>query len=260
MRKQLVSLTLVGMLLLGFPAHSFAAIPVIDTANINQVIALIGKAVEQIQVLSDQRSLLEQELEPLSGDAIVPHDLINSSNKVNEIMQTAGRIFRGTNGNDAQLITNVVNEYWKNRFPELPPLQNPDDWYKGMQDSLLILHGVQIAQAESNKDTIDAYAKLMKQLEAEEENLGYLLSLPINGNKQGQEILRMIAVSRGTIARIHASIAALDSKQRIETSQAELLRKQHDEVIVEAAQQAEDAALSNLRTRQAYACVDMKFN
>ncbi|MBR1495490.1 MAG: hypothetical protein IJ601_10660 [Acidaminococcaceae bacterium] len=225
------------ILALSLPVTSHAAIAVIDSQNIAQQLKTYVEA-ELIKKFNEaQLALMQRENEPLSNDYGIPDDIISSSNTVTTILRSVSSIFSGGN----------VAPYWANRFPRITVPSDPTEWYKTVRDSEVAAANLREKQSQDNQKTIEAIQSLMKELEEEQQRLQKLQQIEVVGNMQAQEVERIIAVSRGNIARIHAAIDALNTKHQIETNEMKINMEQNHDMAMEIAGEGEIKAIEKMR-------------
>ena len=235
MRFKSIALALV--LTLSVPATSHAAIAVIDSQNIAQQLKTYVEAELIKRFNKAQLDLMQRENEPLSNDYGIPDGIISSSNNVTTILQRVSGIFSGGN----------IGTYWTQRFPRISIPSDPTEWYRTVQDSEIAANNLMEKQSQDNQKTIEAIQSLMKELEEEQKRLQKLQQIETIGNMQAQEVERIIAVSRGNIARIHASIDALSTKHQVETNEMKINIEQNHEAAMKIAGEGEIKAIEKMR-------------
>ena len=235
MKLKVIALTCV--LALSLPVTSYAAIAVIDSQNIAQQLKTYVEA-ELIKRFNEaQLALMQRENEPLANDYGIPGEIINSSNNVTSILQRVSGIFGGGN----------IGTYWTQRFPRISIPSDPTEWYRTVQDSEIAANNLMEKQSQDNQKTIEAIQSLMKELEEEQKRLQKLQQIETIGNMQAQEVERIIAVSRGNIARIHAAIDALNTKHLVETNEMKINMEQDHIAAMKIAGEGEIKAIERMR-------------
>ena len=228
---------LVGTFLLALPMTAQASIPVIDTENILQQIKTYTETLQVVTNTAQQITLQLKELEALPETVLDSYkDALNSSvASVNTAMKKSGFFTE----------TAAWNQYWKNTFPKIAV----DAYAQTSLAEQNVKTTLQEVLSMRNRDDVTAYHQLMTELDVSKKRLSDLLeqNKAPTGSKQVQQLANEIAAEKAHIDSIYTTLQALTAQNQVMKSQAEVLEKQNHQAVVNAAIQAEDAALTKMK-------------
>lgn len=235
--RKTVTMGLVGTLLLALPMTAQASIPVIDTENILQQIKTYTETLQVVTNTAQQITLQLKELEALP-EAILDtykNDLNNSMTAINSTMKKSGFFTEET----------AWNEYWQNTFPKIAV----DTYAATALSEQNVNATLQEVLSMKNRDDVTNYHQLMTELEISKARLLDLLeqNKTPQGSKQVQQLANEIASEKAHVDSIHTALQALAAQNQVMKNQAEVLEKQNHQAVVDAAMQAEDAALTKMK-------------
>ena len=228
---------LVGTFLLALPMTAQASIPVIDTENILQQIKTYTETLQVVTNTAQQITLQLKELEALPETVLDSYrDALNSSvASINTAMKKSGFFTE----------TAAWNQYWQNTFPKIAV----DAYAQTSLAEQNVKTTLQEVLSMRNRDDITAYHQLMTELDVSKKRLSDLLeqNKAPTGSKQVQQLANEIAAEKAHIDSIYTTLQALTAQNQVMKSQAEVLEKQNHQAVVNAAIQAEDAALTKMK-------------
>lgn len=234
-RKLLVTGAMGLMLLVPLPAQ--AAIPVIDDNNILQQIKTYTQTVEVVKNTAQQIQNQLRELQALPKQILdTYHSAVkNSMAKVSEILQDSGFFLDDTHW----------QEIWAGMYPSI----ETGDYKQTTWNERSVNTTMQETLSMLNKQHVEDYHALMQELEKSKERLKELMELNKSpeGNKQAQQIANEIAAEKAHIESIQTAVQAITAKNETMKRQVEVMERKNHEAVVQAAKEAEDKALTEMR-------------
>jgi len=228
---------LVGTFLLALPMTAQASIPVIDTENILQQIKTYTETLQVVTNTAQQITLQLKELEALPENVLDSYeDALNSSMaSINTAMRKSGFFTEDT----------AWNQYWQSTFPKIAV----DAYAQTSLAEQNVKTTLQEVLSMRNRDDVTAYHQLMTELDVSKKRLSDLLeqNKSPTGSKQVQQLANEIAAEKAHIDSIHTALQALMAQNQVMKNQAKVLEKQNHQAVVNAAIQAEDAALTKMK-------------
>ena len=224
-------------LLLMNPVRTEAAIPVIDDSNIMQQIKTYTETIKVVTNTAEQIKLQLKELTSLPQQILDTYKnaVANSMAIVTGALQKSGFFLDDTDW----------NKYWQDLYPKL----EGSDYQKTTWSERSVNTTIQETLSMINNQAVTNYHTLMQELEQSKERLQDLLELNKSpeGSKQAQQLANEIAAEKAHIESIQTSIQAITAKNQTMKRQAEVIEKQNHAAVVQAAKQAEDEALTQMK-------------
>ncbi|WP_019554946.1 hypothetical protein [Propionispira raffinosivorans] len=228
---------IIGIFLLTLSMTAQASIPVIDTENILQQIKTYTETLQVVTNTAQQITLQLKELEAL------PETVLNSYKNALDNSMTA---VTGAMKKSSFYTENTEwNSYWQSTFPKIAVNTYPETFLAEQNVNTTL----QEVLSMRNRDDVTTYHQLITELDTSRKRLMDLLELNKSpeGSKQAQQLANEIAAEKTHIDSINTAIQALTAQNQVMKNQAEVLKKQNHQTVVEAAIQAEDDALTKMQ-------------
>ena len=236
--KKLRQISLAVMFSLAISApHAQAAIPVIDDQNIAQQLKTYTETLNVVKNTAEQISLQLKEL------MAMPENLLNEYK--NAFDESLAAVTDTLKNSDLLVDKDEWDEYWEDIYPRI----NGGDYKQTVWSERTINDTLQEIMSMRNEEDVNSYHELMAELEKSKVRLQDLLeqNKTVEGNKQAQQIANEIATEKANIESINTAIQAITNKNQVMQQQAQVLKAQNRQAVINAAKQAESEAISRMR-------------
>ena len=229
-----IGLAIIFSISLTVPAE--AAIPVIDDQNIAQQLKTYTETLNVVKNTAEQISLQLKEL------MAMPENILNEDKQA--FNDSIAAVKNTLSNSDLLVDKDEWDEYWKETYPRI----NSGDYKQTVWSERSINDTLQEIMSMRNEEDVNSYHELMAELEKSKVRLQDLLeqNKTVEGNKQAQQIANMIATEKANIDSINTAIQAITDKNQLMHQQAEVLKAQNRQAVINAAKQAEDETLSQM--------------
>lgn len=227
--KKLKQISLATILSLSISASAQAAIPVIDDQNIAQQLKTYTETLNVVKNTAEQISLQLKEL------MAMPENLLNEYK--NAFDESLAAVTDTLKNSDLLVDKDEWDEYWENLYPRI----NGGDYKQTVWSERSINDTIQEIMSMRNEEDVNSYHELMAELEKSKIRLQDLLeqNKTVEGNKQAQQIANEIATEKANIESINTAIQAITNKNQVMQQQAQVLKAQNRQAVMEAGAQAE---------------------
>ncbi|WP_304152584.1 hypothetical protein [Megamonas hypermegale] len=228
--KKLRQISLAVMFSLAISApHAQAAIPVIDDQNIAQQLKTYTETLNVVKNTAEQISLQLKEL------MAMPENLLNEYK--NAFDESLAAVTDTLKNSDLLVDKDEWDEYWEDIYPRI----NGGDYKQTVWSERTINDTLQEIMSMRNEEDVNSYHELMAELEKSKVRLQDLLeqNKTVEGNKQAQQIANEIATEKANIESINTAIQAITNKNQVMQQQAQVLKAQNRQAVMEAGAQAE---------------------
>ncbi len=227
--KKLKQISLATILSLSISASAQAAIPVIDDQNIAQQLKTYTETLNVVKNTAEQISLQLKEL------MAMPENLLNEYK--NAFDESLAAVTDTLKNSDLLVDKDEWDEYWENLYPRI----NGGDYKQTVWSERSINDTIQEIMSMRNEEDVNSYHELMAELEKSKVRLQDLLeqNKTVEGNKQAQQIANEIATEKANIESINTAIQAITNKNQVMQQQAQVLKAQNRQAVMEAGAQAE---------------------
>lgn len=234
--KKLKQISLATILSLSISASAQAAIPVIDDQNIAQQLKTYTETLNVVKNTAEQISLQLKEL------MAMPENLLNEYK--NAFDESLAAVTDTLKNSDLLVDKDEWDEYWENLYPRI----NGGDYKQTVWSERSINDTIQEIMSMRNEEDVNSYHELMAELEKSKVRLQDLLeqNKTVEGNKQAQQIANEIATEKANIESINTAIQAITNKNQVMQQQAQVLKAQNRQAVINAAKQAEEETLSRM--------------
>lgn len=234
--KKLKQISLATILSLSISASAQAAIPVIDDQNIAQQLKTYTETLNVVKNTAEQISLQLKEL------MAMPENLLNEYK--NAFDESLAAVTDTLKNSDLLVDKDEWDEYWENLYPRI----NGGDYKQTVWSERSINDTIQEIMSMRNEEDVNSYHELMAELEKSKIRLQDLLeqNKTVEGNKQAQQIANEIATEKANIESINTAIQAITNKNQVMQQQAQVLKAQNRQAVINAAKQAEEETLSRM--------------
>ncbi len=235
--RKTFTIGIMGTFLLALPMTTQASIPVIDSENILQQIKTYTETLQVVTNTAQQITLQMKELTALPETVLDSYKdaLNNSMASINTAMKKSGFFTEDT----------AWNNYWQSTFPKI----TVDTYAQTSLAEQNVNTTLQEVLSLRNRDDVTTYHQLMTELDASRTRLTDLLeqNKSPEGSKQAQQLANEIAAEKAHIDSVNTALQALTAQNQVMKNQAEVLERQNHQAVVNAAIQAEDAALTKMQ-------------
>ena len=216
---------------------TYAAIPVIDDQNIAQQLKTYTETLNVVKNTAEQISLQLKELMAMPENLLAEY-----KNAFDESLATVTNTLKNS---DLLVDKDEWDEYWENLYPRI----NGGDYKQTVWSERSINDTIQEIMSMKNEEDVNSYHELMAELEKSKVRLQDLLeqNKTVEGNKQAQQIANEIATEKANIESINTAIQAITNKNQVMQQQAQVLKAQNRQAVINAAKQAESEAISRMR-------------
>ena len=227
--KKLKQISLATILSLSISASAQAAIPVIDDQNIAQQLKTYTETLNVVKNTAEQISLQLKEL------MAMPENLLNEYK--NAFDESLAAVTNTLKNSDLLIDKDEWDEYWEDIYPRI----NGGDYKQTVWSERSINDTLQEIMSMRNEEDVNSYHELMAELEKSKVRLQDLLeqNKTVEGNKQAQQIANEIATEKANIESINTAIQAITNKNQVMQQQAQVLKAQNRQAVMEAGAQAE---------------------
>lgn len=236
MKKKFRKIGLAIIFSISLTVSAEAAIPVIDDQNIAQQLKTYTETLNVVKNTAQQISLQLKEL------MAMPENILNEYKQAFNDSITA--VKNTLSNSDLLVDKDEWDEYWEEIYPKI----NSGDYKQTVWNERNINDTLQEIMSMRNEEDVNSYHELMAELEKSKVRLQDLLeqNKTVEGNKQAQQIANMIATEKANIDSINTAIQAITDKNQLMQQQAEVLKAQNRQAVINAAKQAEDETLSQM--------------
>lgn len=236
--KKLKQISLAVIVSLSISTQAQAAIPVIDDQNIAQQLKTYTETLNVVKNTAQQISLQLKEL------MAMPENLLNQYK--NAFDESLAAVTNTLKNSDLLVDKDEWDEYWKDIYPKI----NGGDYKQTVWSERSINDTLQEIMSMRNEEDVNSYHELMAELEKSKVRLQDLLeqNKTVEGNKQAQQIANEIATEKANIESINTAIQAITNKNQVMQQQAQVLKAQNRQAVINAAKQAESEAISRMRS------------
>lgn len=227
--KKLKQISLATILSLSISASAQAAIPVIDDQNIAQQLKTYTETLNVVKNTAEQISLQLKEL------MAMPENLLNEYK--NAFDESLAAVTDTLKNSDLLVDKDEWDEYWEDIYPRI----SGGDYKQTVWSERSINDTLQEIMSMRNEEDVNSYHELMAELEKSKVRLQDLLeqNKTVEGNKQAQQIANEIATEKANIESINTAIQAITNKNQVMQQQAQVLKAQNRQAVMEAGAQAE---------------------
>lgn len=235
--KKLRQISLAVMFGLAVSApHAQAAIPVIDDQNIAQQLKTYTETLNVVKNTAEQISLQLKELMAMPENLLAEYK--------NAFDESLASVTDTLKNSDLLVDKDEWDEYWEDIYPRI----NGGDYKQTVWSERSINDTLQEIMSMRNEEDVNSYHELMAELEKSKVRLQDLLeqNKTVEGNKQAQQIANEIATEKANIESINTAIQAITNKNQVMQQQAQVLKAQNRQAVINAAKQAEEETLSRM--------------
>ena len=240
--KKIAAALLIAGSIAAAPRPASAAIPVIDTQNIQQQLKTYLESIKVVTNTAQQIALQLQELKSLPGKLLEKYkaEFLASIQKAKEHAQPTGILSE----------EGMWQKVWDEKFPVI----NADS---GLSHTSMSERNVEVTmqalQSLQNKKDIAAYHNLMKDLQDAQKRLQELIDLNRSpeGAKQAAQIANEIALEQANIDSIKLTIQAISSQNQIMEAQRKIVKEQNERALGEAMAKATTQTIERMHREAA---------
>lgn len=234
--KKLKEISLATILSLSISASVQAAIPVIDDQNIAQQLKTYTETLNVVKNTAQQISLQLKELMAMPENLLAEYK--------NAFDESLASVTDTLKNSDLLVDKDEWDEYWEDIYPRI----NGGDYKQTVWSERSINDTLQEIMSMKNEEDVNSYHELMAELEKSKVRLQDLLeqNKTVEGNKQAQQLANEIATEKANIESINTAIQAITNKNQVMQQQAQVLKAQNRQAVINAAKQAEEETLSRM--------------
>lgn len=234
--KKLKQISLATILSLSISASAQAAIPVIDDQNIAQQLKTYTETLNVVKNTAQQISLQLKELMAMPENLLAEYK--------NAFDKSLASVTNTLKNSDLLVDKDEWDEYWEKLYPRI----NGGDYKQTVWSERSINDTLQEIMSMRNEEDVNSYHELMAELEKSKVRLQDLLeqNKTVEGNKQAQQVANEIATEKANIESINTAIQAITNKNHVMQQQAQVLKAQNRQAVINAAKQAEEETLSRM--------------
>lgn len=235
--KKLKQISLATILSLSISASAQAAIPVIDDQNIAQQLKTYTETLNVVKNTAEQISLQLKELMAMPENLLAEYK--------NAFDESLASVTDTLKNSDLLVDKDEWDEYWEDIYPRI----NGGDYKQTVWSERSINDTLQEIMSMRNEEDVNSYHELMAELEKSKVRLQDLLeqNKTVEGNKQAQQIANEIATEKANIESINTAIQAITNKNQVMQQQAQVLKAQNRQAVINAAKQAEKETIQNMK-------------
>lgn len=235
--KKLKQISLATILSLSISASAQAAIPVIDDQNIAQQLKTYTETLNVVKNTAEQISLQLKELMAMPENLLAEYK--------NAFDESLASVTDTLKKSDLLVDKDEWDEYWEDIYPRI----NGGDYKQTVWSERSINDTLQEIMSMRNEEDVNSYHELMAELEKSKVRLQDLLeqNKTVEGNKQAQQIANEIATEKANIESINTAIQAITNKNQVMQQQAQVLKAQNRQAVINAAKQAEKETIQNMK-------------
>lgn len=234
--RKIKQISLAVIMSLSISTQAQAAIPVIDDQNIAQQLKTYTETLNVVKNTAEQISLQLKEL------MAMPENLLNEYK--NAFDESLAAVTDTLKNSDLLVDKDEWDEYWEDIYPRI----SGGDYKQTVWSERSINDTLQEIMSMRNEEDVNSYHELMAELEKSKVRLQDLLeqNKTVEGNKQAQQIANEIATEKANIESINTAIQAITNKNQVMQQQAQVLKAQNRQAVINAAKQAEEETLSRM--------------
>lgn len=227
--RKIKQISLAVIMSLSISTQAQAAIPVIDDQNIAQQLKTYTETLNVVKNTAQQISLQLKEL------MAMPENLLNEYK--NAFDESLAAVTDTLKNSDLLVDKDEWDEYWEDIYPRI----SGGDYKQTVWSERSINDTLQEIMSMRNEEDVNSYHELMAELEKSKVRLQDLLeqNKTVEGNKQAQQIANEIATEKANIESINTAIQAITNKNQVMQQQAQVLKAQNRQAVMEAGAQAE---------------------
>lgn len=227
--RKIKQISLAVIMSLSISTQAQAAIPVIDDQNIAQQLKTYTETLNVVKNTAEQISLQLKEL------MAMPENLLNEYK--NAFDESLAAVTDTLKNSDLLVDKDEWDEYWEDIYPRI----SGGDYKQTVWSERSINDTLQEIMSMRNEEDVNSYHELMAELEKSKVRLQDLLeqNKTVEGNKQAQQIANEIATEKANIESINTAIQAITNKNQVMQQQAQVLKAQNRQAVMEAGAQAE---------------------